>query len=56
MLQMRYREYIPVARQELTGKDGGPVEHVGLTMTEWRKQRDERRKQAADAAAMTGDE
>jgi hypothetical protein len=41
---------------QLTGKDGGPIQHTPVTLADWRKQRDERRQQAADAAAMTDDE
>lgn len=39
----------PVSRHELTGKDGGPVETVGLTLEEWRKRAGERSAQAAEA-------
>jgi hypothetical protein len=38
-------------RRELTGKNGGPVETVGLTVEQWKIEADKRRKQAEAAMA-----
>lgn len=40
---------------ELTGKDGGPQEHVTYSLADWRKEAEQRRQQAAESLAVFED-
>lgn len=43
-------------KQEHTGRGGGPIEQVAITLEEWRRSREQRREQAAQAALLIDDE
>lgn len=42
----------PARRQEVTGPGGGPVETIGMTLDEWKREADRRRQEAEATLAL----